>query len=69
MTHFLIFFPLYLILAWINLRGTWKRKEFRYYWIQIPIFAVVLVLNVMIAAGFQVSLSSALIGLFSNYIK
>jgi uncharacterized Tic20 family protein len=70
MGYFMIFFPIYFILAWLNLRGTWKRKEFQYYWFQIPVFAAVLVLNVLIAAGVpMVSISSVLIRLLSNFIK
>ncbi|QAT51113.1 hypothetical protein EQM14_15790 [Caproiciproducens sp. NJN-50] len=70
MAYFMIFFPLYLVLAWISLRGTWKRKEFQYYWVQIPVLAAVLALNILIASGVQMaSISSVLTGLFSNYIK
>lgn len=70
MVYFMVFFPFYLVLVLLNLTRTWKRKEFRYYWVQIPIFAVVLVLNILIAAGVRmVSISTVLIGFFSNFVK
>ena len=70
MTYFMIFFPFYLILTMLCLRGTWKRKEFQYYWVQIPVLAAVLALNILIASGVQMpGISSVLTGLFSNFIK
>lgn len=70
MVYSMVFFPLYLVLAWVSLRGTWKRKEFQYYWVQIPVLAAVLGLNILIAAGVQMtSISAVLIRLLSNFVK
>lgn len=70
MVYFMIFFPFYLVLLWLNLSKTHKMGAYRYYWIQIPIFAVVLVLNLLIAAEVRmVSISSVLIRLLSNFVK
>lgn len=70
MIYFIVFFPFYLILTLINLRGTWKRKEFQYYWVQIPVLAAVLALNVLIASGVHMtSISTVLIKLLSSFVK
>ncbi len=67
MTYAMIFFPFYFILLLLDLYHAKKRKEFRYFWLQIPIYAIVFVLNVLFAAGAHIpSISTLLAGIFPN---
>ncbi|OCN01201.1 hypothetical protein A7X67_07475 [Clostridium sp. W14A] len=70
MAYLMVFLPLFLVLVFLNLHRTFIQKEFRYYLVQIPIFAVVLILNILIASGVQIpSISSFLIKFLSNFVK
>ncbi|MVB12146.1 hypothetical protein CAFE_28780 [Caprobacter fermentans] len=70
MAYLMVFLPLFLVLAFLTLRRTYLQKEFCYYVLQIPIFAAVLILNILIASGVQIpSISSVLMKFLSNFVK
>lgn len=69
-TYFLLFFSFFIVLAMFSLYRTWNRREFGYYWVQIPALLFSLVMNLLIAAEVHLpSLSSLLMRVLSKFVK
>lgn len=70
MAYLMVFLPFFVAGVWWNLYVTVGKKEYSYLWVQITVFVITLVVNLLIAAGITVpSVSSLLIYLIDSVIK
>lgn len=69
-TYFLLFSFFFISLAGFSLYRTWNRKEYSYYWVQIPALLFSLVMNLLIAWEVHLpSISSLLMRVLSKFVK
>lgn len=66
----LIFGAIFLPLAFLGLSKVIRRREYRYLWVQIPLYAAALALEILSASGVKyTSILKLLSSLFSTIIK
>lgn len=70
MQHILIFCALFVPLLLLSLNNLYKRGEWKYLWIEIPMYAVSLIFNILLGVGVKLpSITSLVEGVLSKFIK
>lgn len=70
MQHILIFCALFVPLVCLSLLHVVKRGEWRYLWVEIPFYAVSLILNILVGIGMRfTSITELLEAFLSKFVK